>query len=184
MRESEHVGEELSIDQRCERDIADCRRKRSPDGTQIAFTMAVVVNCLGMVISNRARMTIPTGLDEENILTINIQSRGEAFGEAAFLQVSWPIAATVWAAEKWIPRLYRETPFLTISESSRDDLIERVRPENRRRWAKYGESVFLLEPHVKEGKGGLRDLHWLLWIGRVPSGQRCGSRSESGSSAA
>ena len=53
---------------------------------EIALTMAVVVNCLSMVISNRARMAIPTGLDEENILAIRIQSRGEAFDEDAFLR--------------------------------------------------------------------------------------------------
>ena len=54
----------------------------------------------------------------------------------------------------------------------RDELIERVWPENRRRWGRFGESVFLLEPNVKEGKGGLRDLHWLLWIGRALHGLR------------
>ena len=47
------------------------------------------------------------------------------FGETAFLQVAWPIAAAVWAAERWIPSLYRRTPFVTISESSRDDLVAR-----------------------------------------------------------
>ncbi len=59
-----------------------------------------------------------------------------------------------------------------ISASWRDSLVARVSPENRRRWERYGDSVFLLEPHVKEGKGGLRDLHWLLWIGRVLHGLR------------
>jgi glycosyltransferase involved in cell wall biosynthesis len=55
------------------------------------------------------------------------------FGESAFLQVSWPIAATVWTAERLIPRLYRETPFITISESSRNDLIRRgIDPERVR----------------------------------------------------
>jgi glycosyltransferase involved in cell wall biosynthesis len=47
------------------------------------------------------------------------------FGEAAFLQVPWPIAATVWGVEKWIPRVYRDCPFVAISESTRDDLVAR-----------------------------------------------------------
>jgi len=32
---------------------------------------------------------------------------------------------------------------------------------------KYGSSVFLLEPNIKEGEGGLRDLHGAVWIARV-----------------
>ena len=47
------------------------------------------------------------------------------FGTTAFQEVAWPIAASVWVAEKLIPPLYRQSPFLTISESSRLDLIER-----------------------------------------------------------
>ncbi len=54
----------------------------------------------------------------------------------------------------------------------RDELLARVGPENQARWHRYGDSVFLLEPNIKEGKGGLRDLHWLLWIGRVVFGLR------------
>jgi glycosyltransferase involved in cell wall biosynthesis len=51
------------------------------------------------------------------------------FGEVAFRQVPWPIAATVWASERLIPPLYRRRPFITISESSRDDLVARGIPE-------------------------------------------------------
>ncbi|MCH9675138.1 MAG: hypothetical protein K0U93_27085, partial [Gammaproteobacteria bacterium] len=27
----------------------------------------------------------------------------------------------------------------------------------------YGESIYLLEPHVKRSRGGLRDLHLVQW---------------------
>ena len=55
------------------------------------------------------------------------------FGDAAFLQVPWPIAATVWSLERLIPLLYRRVPFVSISESSRDDLIDRgLAPEHIR----------------------------------------------------
>ena len=54
----------------------------------------------------------------------------------------------------------------------RPDLLEAVRHENLARFARYGESVFLLEPHVKEGKGGLRDFHWLGWVGKLGEGLR------------
>jgi [protein-PII] uridylyltransferase len=29
-----------------------------------------------------------------------------------------------------------------------------------------GDSRYVVEPNVKEGKGGLRDLHTLFWIGK------------------
>jgi glycosyltransferase involved in cell wall biosynthesis len=47
------------------------------------------------------------------------------FGETAFRQVAWPIAATVYAAERCLPFVYRRQRFLTISDSSRDDLVRR-----------------------------------------------------------
>jgi [protein-PII] uridylyltransferase len=35
------------------------------------------------------------------------------------------------------------------------------------RHALYGDSAYLLEPHLKEGQGGLRDYHAMLWISRI-----------------
>ncbi len=39
--------------------------------------------------------------------------------------------------------------------------------ERKERKKKYGSSVYLLEPNLKEGEGGLRELHEALWIARV-----------------
>ena len=39
--------------------------------------------------------------------------------------------------------------------------------ESRKRHAAYGDSVYLLEPHLKEGEGGLRDLHTAMWLAKV-----------------
>jgi [protein-PII] uridylyltransferase len=36
--------------------------------------------------------------------------------------------------------------------------------ESRRRHEKHGGSIFVLEPNLKDGMGGLRDYHTLLWI--------------------
>lgn len=43
---------------------------------------------------------------------------------------------------------------------------EKVR-ESEERHRKYGDSVYLVEPQVKEGEGGLRDLHTALWLAKV-----------------
>jgi glycosyltransferase involved in cell wall biosynthesis len=50
------------------------------------------------------------------------------FGASAFQQVAWPVAATVFAMEKMIPTVYRHVPFVAISESTREDLVERGLP--------------------------------------------------------
>jgi glycosyltransferase involved in cell wall biosynthesis len=47
------------------------------------------------------------------------------FGGAAFRQVAWPIAAAVLLSELGLARAYRDSLFVTISESSRDDLVRR-----------------------------------------------------------
>ncbi|MGH7935322.1 MAG: [protein-PII] uridylyltransferase [Candidatus Binataceae bacterium] len=39
--------------------------------------------------------------------------------------------------------------------------------ESRDRHKRYGESIYLLEPQLKEGEGGLRDLHTALWLAKV-----------------
>jgi glycosyltransferase involved in cell wall biosynthesis len=47
------------------------------------------------------------------------------FGTTAFREASWPVAATVWTAERAIPWAYRRIPFQAISESTADDLEAR-----------------------------------------------------------
>jgi glycosyltransferase involved in cell wall biosynthesis len=47
------------------------------------------------------------------------------FGRAAFMQVAWPIAATVWSVEHLIPYAYRPALFVAVSQSTKDDLIAR-----------------------------------------------------------
>lgn len=47
-----------------------------------------------------------------------------------------------------------------------ENTLYKLRTSSQKRHAHYGRSIFLLEPHVKEGKGGLRDFHairWALW---------------------
>jgi glycosyltransferase involved in cell wall biosynthesis len=47
------------------------------------------------------------------------------FGETAFQEAPWPMAAAVWLAERPLPRAYGRAGFHAISESTRDDLIAR-----------------------------------------------------------
>ena len=47
--------------------------------------------------------------------------------------------------------------------------VERKLEEQERRHRRYGSSIYLQEPNVKESPGGLRDLHTALWIARAKS---------------
>jgi glycosyltransferase involved in cell wall biosynthesis len=47
------------------------------------------------------------------------------FGTTAFKQESFPIAAMVWMAERFMPLVYRNVPFEVISDSTAEDLVSR-----------------------------------------------------------
>jgi glycosyltransferase involved in cell wall biosynthesis len=47
------------------------------------------------------------------------------FGETAFEEAPWPVAAAVWLSERPLARAYRRAFFHAISESTRDDLVAR-----------------------------------------------------------
>ncbi len=72
----------------------------------------------------------------------------------------------MWGDEALFKRLERAT--VTELEARRvDEFIADKLEELRARRERYGGSVWLLEPHLKQGKGGLRDLHTALWIARA-----------------
>jgi [protein-PII] uridylyltransferase len=47
------------------------------------------------------------------------------------------------------------------------DLLRNLAGMTRQRHAKYGDTIFHLEPNVKEGPGGLRDYHVCRWLARI-----------------
>jgi len=49
----------------------------------------------------------------------------------------------------------------------RKELFQQLKESRHRRIRRYGEEAFLLEPHLKEGLGGLRDYHLILWLARI-----------------
>ncbi len=46
-----------------------------------------------------------------------------------------------------------------------ENFVREKLEERKQDYAKFGETVFLLEPNIKKTKGGLRDIHLLQWIG-------------------
>lgn len=59
-----------------------------------------------------------------------------------------------------------------IQNGSARDFIAQKLVERDERHRKMGDSRYVVEPNIKEGKGGLRDLHTLFWIGKYAHGVR------------
>ncbi|MCO5063720.1 MAG: [protein-PII] uridylyltransferase [Rhizobiaceae bacterium] len=53
-----------------------------------------------------------------------------------------------------------------IVRNTGPEFVQSKLAERDARHSKGGESRYLVEPNVKDGKGGLRDLHTLFWIGK------------------
>ncbi len=54
-----------------------------------------------------------------------------------------------------------------LIKSKSRQVIDWLIDANRNRHARFGDSSYRLEPNLKEGLGGLRDYHTMLWIGRI-----------------
>lgn len=59
-----------------------------------------------------------------------------------------------------------------VQKDSARAFIAQKLAERDERHRKMGDSRYVVEPNVKEGKGGLRDLHTLFWIGKYAHGVR------------
>lgn len=57
--------------------------------------------------------------------------------------------------------------FGQILTKSSDAFIKEKISDMKSRREKYGSTVYLLEPNLKEGEGGLRDLQTAMWVARV-----------------
>jgi [protein-PII] uridylyltransferase len=67
-------------------------------------------------------------------------------------------------------KLYADLDKLLVAEvlnRNQQKFFKAKLEESRERHAKYGDSIYLLEPQIKEGEGGLRDLHTALWLAKV-----------------
>jgi [protein-PII] uridylyltransferase len=68
------------------------------------------------------------------------------------------------------PAIYeelREAISALVSGDGGNRFIKNKLKEQQKRHDKYGASVYLLEPNIKESKGGLRDLQTALWVAKV-----------------
>jgi [protein-PII] uridylyltransferase len=62
---------------------------------------------------------------------------------------------------------FKDTVYPEIAFRNQKSFVTEKFKEVETRKKKFGDSVFMLEPNVKEGRGGLRDIHTILWVGSV-----------------
>jgi putative ABC transport system permease protein len=75
---------------------------------EIAVTVTIVLNCLTMIFDQRQRLTKPTGIDEENILAVEVRPFGAQFQEDEFL---FQLVDRDAAALRALPGVIAATPF-------------------------------------------------------------------------
>ncbi|HEY0105647.1 MAG TPA: [protein-PII] uridylyltransferase [Rhizomicrobium sp.] len=74
-------------------------------------------------------------------------------------------ARFLWGDHKLFDEL-RKKFWSEVATGTGQDFVEAKLAERDARHARQGESRYLVEPNIKEGKGGLRDLQTLYWIGK------------------
>ncbi len=62
---------------------------------------------------------------------------------------------------------WRKGLLTSFGRQNRNKFLQNLGQYRKGRLQQYGESSYLLEPHVKEGVGGLRDLQLVRWAGVV-----------------
>lgn len=66
-----------------------------------------------------------------------------------------------------IYRRFREEVIPRLMRTRIRKYIQEKLKEQEKRHRSFGETPYLLEPQIKEGEGGLRDIHTALWLMRV-----------------
>ncbi len=74
-------------------------------------------------------------------------------------------ARFVWGDEKLCDEASARFAAEVVAGTARSYVTEKL-GERDERHKRMGDSRYVVEPNLKEGKGGLRDLHTLFWIGK------------------
>jgi [protein-PII] uridylyltransferase len=82
----------------------------------------------------------------------------------ALLEARW-----IWGDERLSEEAERRFRSEVVAGTARDYVAAKL-AERDARHQRMGDSRYVVEPNIKDGKGGLRDLHTLYWIGQYVFG--------------
>jgi [protein-PII] uridylyltransferase len=124
--------------------------KQTPRGEQVVEHMLYLLWDLGLKVGHATRSVdecVRTAKADITVRTALLESR------------------YVWGKQDLYLELKRRFLADVMTGTARD-FVEAKLAERDVRHAKVGDSRYVLEPNIKEGKGGLRDLQTLFWLAR------------------
>ncbi|MDP1758581.1 MAG: hypothetical protein Q8K77_02120, partial [Thermodesulfovibrionales bacterium] len=71
------------------------------------------------------------------------------------------------AGDRELYNYFHKKVYPELAYRTQKNFISGKLKEMEKRHREFGGSVFLLEPNVKEGQGGLRDIHTVLWLSKI-----------------
>jgi [protein-PII] uridylyltransferase len=124
--------------------------KQTPHGEQIVEFMLYLLWDLGLKVGHATRTVDECLRYADRDITIRT-----ALLEARYL----------WGDQELYDQLMKGFAAKFLAGDGRD-FVEAKLVERDQRHQRMGDSRYVVEPNVKEGKGGLRDLHTLFWIAK------------------
>jgi len=122
--------------------------KQTPRGEQIVEFMLYLLWDLGLKVGHATR-TVEESLryaDRDHTIRTALLEARYIWGDRALFDE--------------LTKLYAQK----FTSGDGRDFVEAKLSERDQRHQRMGDSRYVVEPNVKEGKGGLRDLHLLFWI--------------------
>ncbi|MDB5668162.1 MAG: [protein-PII] uridylyltransferase [Alphaproteobacteria bacterium] len=117
---------------------------------QVIESLLYLLWDLGLTIGHSAR-----SVDEVVAATLDDHTARTAMLESRY----------VWGDERLHEEVQARFQNEVIAGDVREFVTEKL-AEREARHHRMGDSRYVVEPNLKEGKGGLRDLHTLFWIGK------------------
>ncbi len=124
--------------------------KRTSHAEQIVEYMLYLLWDLGLKVGHSTRSV------DECIR----QAKADMTIRTALLEARW-----LWGDQALFAELKKRYRAEVVAGTA-EQFVESKLAERDERHAKLGEARYVLEPNIKEGKGGLRDLHTLYWIAK------------------
>jgi [protein-PII] uridylyltransferase len=124
--------------------------KQTPRGEQVVEHMLYMLWDLGLKVGHATRSVGECIRFARADLTIR----------TALLEARY-----IWGEQALFAELQQRFATDVMAGSARE-FVEQKLAERDARHVRMGDSRYVLEPNIKEGKGGLRDLHTLFWIAK------------------